>query len=106
MEFPITRERLQNYLNGEAQLNAIKNLTSKTLKQFREDVEHHVMMGEKRFVYKFTHINVPLPFIGAPRVYITPQDIRNYIVSEIERMLPDCTLTVDPLETYMIIDWS
>ena len=105
MEFPITRERLQGYMNGEAQLNALKNGTANTIKQFCQDLERHVMMGEKKFVYNFDVRHKSLhPSSG--RFGIAPNVIKKYIIQEIEKMLPDCTLTIDPLETYMIIDWS
>ena len=104
MEFPITRERLQGYMNGEYIHNAIKNDASViiTINQFKQDVQHHVRMGRTSFIYKFSSIT------GGIRWHdkITPKEIRTYVISEIKKMLPDCTLTVDPLETYMIIDWS
>ena len=104
MEFPITRERLQTYMTGEYNYNAIKNDASViiTIKQFKRDVEHHVRMGRTSFVYNFNCITGGIKWHDS----ISKKEIRNYVVSEIKKILPDCTLTMDPLETYMIIDWS
>ena len=111
MEFPISRERLQNYMPKEADYAQIKGMIYKTMAQICKDVEKTVLTtNARKYVYKgaytfksFQTQNIFHAGTGnSGRVY----NCLNELLEAIKTTFPDCTITIDPLETYIIIDWS
>ena len=100
MEFPITRERLQNYKANEAQAVETKQRVSKEIKQICKDVEIVLLTSnERKYVYRIPPTNSPIR-------YINPKGIVKEIIEALENTFIDCKIILDPLETYILIDWS
>ena len=112
MEFPITRERLQNYMPNQTDYIQIQRKIYMEMKQICKDVEKTILRtNEGKYVYKgtwgFKHFEteniVPVGSgFKSGRVY----NCLNELLEAIKNTFPDCTITIDPLETYIIIDWS
>jgi len=111
MEFPITRERLQNYKANEADYAQVKQNLSKEMKEICRDVEKTVLTtNARKYVYKnvgivkYMRIQSKMSIGGGEpyRLY----NCLNELLEAIKTTFPDCTITIDPLETYIIIDWS
>jgi len=112
MEFPISRERLQNYKANEADSVGIKQGISKEMKQICKDVEIIVLTtNERKYVYrnvayiKRMHIESKMR-IGGNMALDKAFNCLNELLEAIKNTFPDCIITIDPLETYIIIDWS
>jgi hypothetical protein len=109
MEFPISRERLQNYKVNEAVLVETKQRVLKEIQEICKDVERIVLTtNDRKYVYRIT------PDIKYPNLRMTigtvtfPQPVScvNELLVCIKNTFPDSNVIVDPLETYIIIDWS
>ena len=109
MEFPITRDRLQNYRTNEAQAVETKQRVSKEIKQICRDVEIKVLnTNERKYVYRISH-DIKSGFLGPtnhPISCINPKGIVKEIIEALENTFIDCKIIIDPLETYILIDWS
>jgi len=125
MEFPISRERLQNYKAKEAEAVERKKRISVEIKTICRDVEIKVLStNEHRYVYRLNDNtrNAPLQPMNSqmyllnngllqpmsPQMYFSNQKVLfvKELLEAIKNTFPDCTITIDPLETYIIIDWS
>jgi len=110
MEFPISRERLQNYKLNEALSVENKQRVLREIQKICKDVEITVLTtNERKFVYRISGD------IKNSNLRVTSNNMRRdqpvnilkeLLVAEIHNTFPDCTVIVDPLETYIIIDWS
>ena len=109
MEFPITRERLQNYRANEAVLVETKQRVLKEIQQICKDVEKTVLTtNDRKYVYRIPrHVKHG---VTRPRydgvIMVHGASILNELVVAIQNTFPDSTVVVDPLETYILIDWS
>lgn len=109
MDFPISRERLQNYKIHEAALVETKQRISKEIQQICKDVEKTVLTtNERRYVYRIpAHVkNGELRPSNNPVSLVHPIRCLREVVLAIKNTFPDSNVTVDPLETYILIDWS
>jgi hypothetical protein len=116
MEFPISRERLQNYRANEADAAERKKRISEEIKIICRDVEIKVLRtNERSYVYRMSEDAPISPQIipqmssqMSPQMYFLNQKVLfvKELLEAIKNTFPDCTITMGPLETYIIIDWS
>jgi hypothetical protein len=104
MEFPITRQRLQNYKLHEALSVENKQRVLREIQMICKDVERTVLTtNERKFVYR---ISGDIKNSNNLRLNQAVNTLKELLVAEVRKTFPDCTIIVDPLETYIIIDWS
>ena len=96
MEFPITRERLQNFKKESVTIAARRQL-EEVLSYFRRSIEYEASRGSLRHVYHFRGGGIPL---------LPKSELTQNVLEELRVLLPDSKITMDPLETYILIDWS
>ena len=110
MEFPITRRRLQNYRDGEAIFVETEQRIEKVVNRICKDVEHTILTtNEHRYKYNlnmevFGHLRVN-PTLYNYKFRQQPSILNQVLYALRERFL-DCYITTDPLNTYILIDWS
>jgi len=94
MEFPITRERLQNYISsGEALRAEKKQRVSEVMKTICKEVEKLCLTTKTQlYIYKVSMQN--------------QKDILDDILKAIKDFFPGCGVGIDPLKTYIAINWS
>jgi hypothetical protein len=112
MEFPITRERLRNYMNGEAQEREIAKRVNETVGIICKEIEQTVIFkNEKKCVFElrgkraygliFSPLQLGNNGIGLPSDGLLPQ-----VIDALKEKCIGCDIVVDPLKTYILIDWS
>jgi hypothetical protein len=117
MEFPITRERLQNYRANEAISVETKQRVLKEIQKICKDVEFTVLnTNDTRYIYRISRdiTNPNCRPTGAvhcdrnsrPNILAQPVKVLNELLIAIKNTFPDSNIVVDPLETYIVIDWS
>lgn len=118
MKFPITRESLQTFTrekeNEEMNKEMIEKQIILDLDKFRKDFKDYMigyqsdMMGhqigkDKKFVF---HLGIG----GGGRLInsniITRDEYFNILCERVKELFIGCDFIIDPLKTYMIIDWS
>lgn len=98
MKFPITRESLQEFdftkegeeLREEGNQKILMETLERLCKQFKQSMREN--FKEKKFVWK--HIN-------SINSILLPQ-----FIDKLKEVFIGCDIIVDPLKTYVIIDWS
>ena len=109
MEFPISRERLQNYRVNEAVSVETKQRVLKEIQQICKDVERTVLAtDDSKYVYRISH-EVKGGYLrpgNSPISRVQPVGILKELLVAIKNTFPDSNVIVDPLETYIVIDWS
>lgn len=130
MKFPITRERLQafdpiqekkekdeiiiqNHINPLVQdiCHAIERIMSWTIRKPDNksnryiNEEHQTMMVEKRYIYKEL-INIRRPKYGGNPIDVSESILIPRLVEKLKENFIGCNIILDPLNTYIIIDWS
>ena len=109
MEFPMTKQRLQNYRRDEAVAVETKQRVATTVKKICKEIERVVLNDERMYIYniydsdKYGSKGLTL---GSPLMPIHLMPILQDIIDALRINLPDSKITVDPLETYILIDWS
>ena len=113
MEFPISRSRLQNYRVNEAVSAEVRIRVSKEIKNICTAVERIVLTSdERKYVYRIAeNIKYPADYPGNSPVSrmqpaMQPISCVKELIESIRYVFPDSNITMDPLETYIIIDWS
>ena len=108
MEFPITRARLLNYRTNEAVLVETKQRVLKEVQQICKDIERTVLTtNNTKYVYNIPrHVKHPNLRMTAEVSLANAGTIVKEVLAEIKDRLPDSIIIVDPLETYILIDWS
>lgn len=106
MEFPITKERLQNYRTHEAVAVETKQRVAKELQTICKEVETKVITTtERKYIYRIPSHVIRPSFRQTPMLP-QPKNILEELLTSIKNTFPDSTITIDPLQTYIIIDWS
>jgi hypothetical protein len=110
MDFPISRLRLQNYRTNEAAFVQMNQSLQKEFKTICSKVETTVLTTDKqKYVYSIPSIvkvGGDCPCANSPVTLVhTPPFLKELIVA-IKHAFPDSAVMVDPLETYILIDWS
>jgi hypothetical protein len=109
MNFPITRERLQNYIHNEAVLMERKQRLEKIIQTICKEVEEKVLRTkDTKYIYRITHdIQGSLRASnGYGNRMPQPTSILEDVLDKLKELFLDCIIQVDPLKTYIIIDWS
>ena len=107
MEFPITKQRLQSYKDSEARAADIKQRVLLEIRSIRKDVERIVLTSKETMYIHDIKLSVkygllrpntspPVPSVG----------ILKELLVAIHIDFPDSAICMDPLETYILIDWS
>lgn len=108
MEFPISRERLQNYRVNEAVVVETKQRVLKEIQNICKDVERTVLSTNyTKYVYRISH-EVKGGFLRQTTSVMLPQSggIIKELLHALKIKFPDSNIILDPLETYIVIDWS
>jgi hypothetical protein len=108
MEFPITRDRLQNYRANEAEAVETKQRVAKELKSICAAVEKLVLSSnERKYVYIINDDvkHGSLRPSNSPISLVTQKGIVKELIEAIKYIFPDSHVIIDPLETYILIDW-
>ena len=109
MEFPISRKSLQTYRANDAQAVETKQAVLKEIQKICKDVERKVLAtDERRYIYYIPQIVKYGEFrpTNSPVSLVHPIACLKPLLEAIKNTFPDCTITMDPLETYILIDWS
>jgi len=119
MKFPISRESLQTFTrekeNEEMNKEMIEKQIILDLDKFRKDFKTYMisyqsdMMGhpvekDKRFVFSLTGGTGCSNLIE--RRIITRDKYLDILHERVKELFIGCDFIIDPLKTYMIIDWS
>jgi hypothetical protein len=109
MIFPITRERLQNYVKEEAIADHIKERVHKELDTIKKLVEQTVLLSsgtKARYdIPRTVRDGIVYSQNGRTKGGMHPGILQELLI-ELHNLLPDCTIQMDPLQTYILIDWS
>lgn len=109
MDFPITRERLQNYTKNEAVLVERKQRLEKVIQTICKEVEQCVLRNnDTKYIYRITNdIQGSLRATnGYGNRMPQPTSILEDVLDKLKELFLNCIIQVDPLKTYIIIDWS
>ena len=99
MKFPINRTQLQQYdhvtYQNEQREEQLQRSLTKLLEKLCEEFKQMMPSSsrEKRFIWRNMHMR------------INPKDISRFI-DKVKEQFIGCDIIIDPLNTYMIIDWS
>ena len=98
MEFPITKERLQTYKNSQLIDDAAAEL-SKICKAIEQTVLYN---NTSTYVYR-----IPLIIKNSLiRSDETNVKLLNVFIEGLKGMFINCSVVIDPLETYIVISWG
>jgi hypothetical protein len=106
MQFPISRARLQNYRKSEACIAARSARIEESMKTICKGVENTLLCSDER---KYIHRITIFEKYGRPQYVngtISMGSIVNELIEMAKIMFPDSKITLDPLESYIMIDWS
>ena len=109
MKFPITRETLQAFDYTKEQEELKEEEIQKTLtqilegfcKEFKESM--HSNSKEKKFVWRKIHI---IRQIQTQRYHSKMDEYLPQFIEKLKEVFIGCDIIIDPLKTYLIIDWS
>jgi RecG-like helicase len=110
MKFPITRESLQAFdyareqeeIKEEEIQKMVTLLLDQLCKEFKQQMPSNTR--EKRFVWRSIHNVRQLHIPG-----FQPQRTDDYLprfIDKLKERFIGCDIIIDPLKTYLIIDWS
>lgn len=104
MEFPITKERLQNFRQNELPAIMKKSYIDACVKGICDEVYNNIITtDEKKFIVQLSLLS--------RRYYKSPyqpniKDCLPDILTTLQERFIDSKVVVDPLNTYILIDWS
>jgi len=109
MKFPITRETLQayDYLKEQEELKEEENKKQLTLnldqlcKEFKNGMSSN--SNQKKFVWRHLH-NILM--MSHPSKNSSKKDYIPIFIDMLKEVFIGCDIIIDPLKTYLIIDWS
>jgi len=109
MEFPITKERLQNYRENEASLVDARKRVDAVVQKICKEIERVVLTTrDQRYLYMIDHSYIYgiLPPMNSVVTPVKQIKILQTVLDDLLALFPDSKISVDPLETYILIDWS
>jgi len=112
MKFPITRAELQTYdiekVNSERILDLLDKRLSAIVKNICEEFERSFSTNcsLKKYVYRHISQALMVPSGLPSTVKLSETDVLNILFDKLKELFVDCTFTVDPLKTYLIISWE
>ena len=110
MKFPITRETLQafDYVKEQEELKEeeIQKAFTQTIDIICKEVKRNMQSNskEKKYVWRNLHLirQIYIPGFIQPK---TDEYLPQFI-EKLKETFIGCDIIVDPLKTYVIIDWS
>jgi len=122
MKFPITREELQSYNNSSIMQQKIEeNINmkiSEIIKRICDDFERNLPnnLNEKKFVWywengnnidKLVHYSWRSSGYGPDptAIKIYTENKKHSFMESLRELFIGCNIIIDPLQTYIIIDW-
>ena len=96
MKFPITRNELRNY-NFKIKKEAED-------REFEHIFHSFVLSSLQRDIIKATHLNKTQAVANFPLQM--SKTLLPKIIEKLREYFIDCKIIIDPLESYVIIDWS
>jgi hypothetical protein len=99
MKFPITRESLQvfDYAKEQEELRKeeVQKLLAQILEQLCKEFKQNMVsnMKEKKFVWRQLHNRIQIEYLPI-------------FIDKLKENFVGCDIIIDPLKTYLIIDWS
>lgn len=109
MKFPITRERLQQYRSNEFLSNETEERINKVIDTICKSIERTIInTNERKYVYDIDFNSNIKANLRQTMGVILPQQksILNEVLERLKEKFIDCKILVDPLEKYILIDWS
>ena len=109
MKFPITRKTLQAFDYDKEQEDKKEQEFQKTLKllidQLCEDFQKAMPSSsiEKKFVW---HNLCQITMMNHEARRSTKKDYIPIFIDKVKELFIGCNIIIDPLKTYIIIDWS
>jgi len=110
MKFPITREKLQAFeyttelleLRQEELQKRIEIVLENLCKTFKMNIQSN--SKEKKFVWQLNYFNM----ISIPnsKFSYTLDEYLPQFIDKLKETFIGCDIIIDPLKTYLIIDWS
>jgi hypothetical protein len=105
MNFPITRETLQSYdyaklqedIRNEEMQKRFANILDDIRVEFKKTLPQNIRI--KRFVWSKLNIVRGISNVGS-------NDYIPQLIDKLKEIFIGCDIIVDPLQTYLIIDWS
>ena len=112
MKFPITRESLQafDYAKDQAELKEEeiqKQLTlslDRLCKEFKQTMPSN--SKEKKFVWCSGLRDITVISRFHPDSNLSKKDYIPIFIDKVKEVFIGCDIIIDPLKTYLIIDWS
>ena len=109
MKFPITRETLQAFdyakeqeeLKDEEIQKRLTLILGELCKEFKQNM--HINSKEKKFVWR--NINNIRQF-HTPGYNSKMDEYLPQFIDKLKEVFIGCDIIIDPLKTYLIIDWS
>lgn len=98
MEFPISRERLQSYKNSQLIDDSAAEL-SKICKAIEQTV---LYSNTSTYVYRIPLL-IKNSIIRSDEANVK---LLNVFIEGLKGMFIDCSVVIDPLETYIVISWQ
>jgi hypothetical protein len=111
MKFPITRESLQAFDPVKEREELLEEDIEKHLRQALDIVCKEFKQSmpsnskEKKYVWRNLHILSSIQFNGIMRISQKDQYLPRF-VEKLKETFIGCDIIIDPLKTYLIIDWS
>jgi hypothetical protein len=108
MELPISRRRLQNYRYDEATEVNAKQRVDAILKKICKGIEAVILNTDgMKYVYHIDNtIHPAIPSRGGPTKNLQERYILPDLIDALKTNFPDSNIIMDPLKTYILIDWS
>ena len=109
MKFPITRESLQAFNYAKAQADIIEEEIQKrltlTLDQICEEFKQSMPQNSKEKKFVWRQINSIRQF-NIPGFNSKMDEYLPRFIEKLKETFIGCDIIIDPLKTYLIIDWS
>jgi argonaute-like protein implicated in RNA metabolism and viral defense len=103
MKFPISRDDLQNFdiakdraEQAEEQMKqSVAYILGRLCSDFKRDIAHN--FHNKKFIWRN---------IDSERMTGVTEQLLPHLITKLEETFLNCQILVDPLKTYLVIDWS
>ena len=110
MKFPITRETLQAFdytkeqeeLKEEEIQKTLTQILDELCKEFKKSMQSN--SKEKKFVWRFVWRDIR--FIRQFQYHSKMDEYLPQFIEKLKEVFIGCDIIIDPLKTYLIIDWS
>lgn len=112
MKFPITRETLQAFdyakeqkeLRQEELHQRIEIVLENLCKTFKMNIQSNSQ--QKKFIWQLNYFNIYSIGNQNSKFNYTVDEYLPQFIDKLKEIFIGCDIIIDPLETYLIIDWS